>query len=89
MVLSRSPREGHSHRDTARDLIDYKRRTDASAHQAADDLIALFPDPDDRHVLAAAITAGAAVIVTTNLTDFPAEILVTVTADPHAWPPGS
>ena len=35
----------------------------------------VLPDPDDRHVLAAAIHSGSQVIVTDNISDFPAKEL--------------
>lgn len=45
-----------------------------SGHEALISSLSL-PDPDDRHVLAAAIHAGASVIITYNLKDFPDDIL--------------
>jgi predicted nucleic acid-binding protein len=45
-----------------------------SGHEDLIDSLSL-PDPDDRHVLAAAIRASAQVIVTFNLKDFPGETL--------------
>jgi predicted nucleic acid-binding protein len=47
-----------------------------TGYQPLIDVVTL-PDPDDRHVLAAAIRARAQLIVTNNLRDFPAATLAT------------
>jgi predicted nucleic acid-binding protein len=47
-----------------------------------------LPDPDDRHVLAAAVTGGATHLLTFNLKDFPAEVVERFgiqVVGPDAW----
>ncbi|SFB65137.1 PIN domain-containing protein [Azotobacter beijerinckii] len=68
--------------DLAREQLD---RTSSAMDRAVPDTLVTgyellcssldLPDPDDRHVLAAAIKCGASVIVTFNLKDFPPEVL--------------
>lgn len=55
-----------------------------TGHESLIDAITL-PDPDDRHVLAAAIHCNAAAVVTFNLRDFPADALARFSIE--AWPP--
>ena len=61
--------------DRTRNLMDAHAR-DALVEDFEDLIDGLaLPDPDDRHVLAAAIRGHADVIVTLNLADFPADTL--------------
>ncbi|HSP00135.1 MAG TPA: PIN domain-containing protein, partial [Thioalkalivibrio sp.] len=67
------------------ELADALPRTVALMNQAVPEALVIghepliegltLPDPDDRHVLAAGIRAGAQLIVTFNLKDFPEETL--------------
>lgn len=68
------------------DAADRGRRARASMEQAFEEALVTdydqfiascdgLPDPDDKHVLAAALKTRAATIVTENLKDFPAAIL--------------
>ena len=67
------------------ELADRIARTQAVMHRALPDALVTgyesliptlyLPDLDDRHVLAAAVTSSANVIVTYNLRDFPSAIL--------------
>ena len=52
----------------------YARDALVDGHQSLIPALAL-PDPDDRHVLAAAIKCGADLIITFNLDDFPEQAL--------------
>lgn len=74
-ALLREKRHSRETLENVRDLMDRHVR-DAKVHGYEDLIDSLeLPDPNDRHVLAAAIRSGASAIVTFNLKDFPAESL--------------
>jgi hypothetical protein len=67
--------------DRTRSLMD-EHIPEAVVHAYEHRIAALtLPDPDDRHVLAAAIHCDASVIVTTNLRDFPSTALASHTIE--------
>jgi predicted nucleic acid-binding protein len=74
-VLANNPKLTRERLERTRSLMDSAVRNCLVTDYA--DLVdsMILPDPDDRHVLAAAIRAGAEVIVTYNLGDFPADAL--------------
>ncbi|PAV27537.1 putative nucleic acid-binding protein [Tamilnaduibacter salinus] len=74
-ALLRSGKHSRTTLERARDLMDRHVR-DAKVHgyEVLIDCLTL-PDPDDRHVLAAAIRCNANAIITFNLKDFPEEFV--------------
>jgi predicted nucleic acid-binding protein len=74
-VLSNNPQISRSRLERTRSLMDQAVRDClvTSYGELIDSLV--LPDPDDRHVLAAAIQGEAEIIVTFNLADFPSDAL--------------
>jgi hypothetical protein len=74
-LLKNNPRVTTEQLERTRSLMDAAVRDClVSGHSQLIDTLTL-PDPGDRHVLAAAIHAGAGLIVTFNLLDFPLQTL--------------
>ena len=74
-LMHNQPRRDRSALERTRNLMDDSTRDSlVTGYAALIDTLAL-PDPDDRHVLAAAIVGRCDVIVTQNLKDFPKEVL--------------
>jgi len=74
-VLKNNPKLSRERLERTRSLMDGAVRDCLVTGYAALVPSLTLPDPDDRHVLAAAIQGEAGLIVTFNLTDFPPEAL--------------
>ncbi|WP_421935423.1 PIN domain-containing protein [Phenylobacterium sp.] len=71
-LLAKEPRLTRTRLEATRDLMDrVLPQARVTGYEARIPAITL-PDPEDRHVVAAAAEAGASVIVTWNVRDFPA-----------------
>lgn len=80
-ALLREGKHSKEKLERTRELMDkHVRDAKVTAYEGLIETLTL-PDPDDRHVLAAAIRANADAIVTFNQKDFPKEVLSTYSMD--------
>jgi predicted nucleic acid-binding protein len=80
-LLRQEPQRDRAALERTRDLMDaHTRDCLVTGYEILTDTLKL-PDPNDRHVLAAAIIGRCDVIVTQNLKDFPADTLASYGID--------
>jgi hypothetical protein len=80
-LLRQEPHRDRAALERTRDLMDaHTRDCLVTGYEILIDTLSL-PDPNDRHVLAAAIIGRCDVIVTQNLKDFPADVLASYGID--------